>query len=98
MKCQVCGKSIIKSMFSNGVICSPRCFEADFWNNALDEHAIIVNRQCYHAGDGTGNGMGGQEYTFQMFDGRVIKTNDLRYNGVIPLHLYTGDNAELKRG
>lgn len=101
MKCVICGKEIDESPYSHKILCSHKCFIEDFWNDTLDKDAIIVNRVCYHdggyvheMGDKKWLGYGGMLFNIQMNDGRVIKTNNLWYNGKIPLDRYTGDNAK----
>ena len=99
MKCVICGKEIEKSGYSNKVLCSSECFSVDFWNDCLDDTAIIVNGECYHNGGMKPDnysgflGFSGRLFTIQMNDGRVIKTNNLWYNGEIPKERGIADNA-----
>ena len=46
MKCQVCGKEI-KKQYTTGT-CSKKCFQEQFWNEVLDNNAIIIDGNCYH--------------------------------------------------
>ena len=100
MKCIICGKEIEKSGYSHKVICSSECFSIDFWNECLDESAIIVNGECYHDGGRKPKGysgfmgFGGQEFTIKMNDGRIIDTNNLWYNGEVPKERGISDNAQ----
>lgn len=100
MKCVICGKEIEKSSYANKVLCSSACFHEDFWNECLDEDAIIVNGECYHDGgrkpEGYSGFLGhsGREFTIKMLaDGSVINTNNLWYNGEVPEERKVPDNA-----
>lgn len=99
MKCVICGKEIEKSSYSNKVLCSSECFHIDFWNDCLDEAAIIINGECYHDGgmkpkDYRGFlGFDGSLFKIKMNDGRVIVTNNLWYNGEVPEERGIEDNA-----
>lgn len=99
MKCAICGKEFKKSMYSHKMLCSSECFVIDFWNKCLDENAIIIDGRCYHDGgrqpDGTiFLGFGGREFTIEMNDGRIIKTNNLWHNGEVPKERNVKDNAK----
>ena len=100
MKCIICGKEIEKSSYLHKVICSSECFHVDFWNDCLDESAIIVGGECYHDGgikpEGYSGFMGhsGRKFTIKMSDGRIIETNNLWYNGKVPEERNVLDNAE----
>jgi hypothetical protein len=65
----------------------------------LDDTAIIINGECYHDGGmkppGYGGFMGhsGKLFKIEMLDGRVIETNNLWYNGEIPVERKVEDNA-----
>lgn len=98
MKCIICGKEIEKSCYSNAVLCSSECFHENFWNECLDETAIIVNGECYHdGGKKQGSdfllGFGGSFFKIKMNDGRIIETNNLWYNGPVPEDRNIKDNA-----
>ena len=99
MKCVICGKEIEKSRYSNKVLCSSECFNVDFWNGCIDKDAIIINGECYHDGgikpaDYRGFlGHSGRVFNIKMNDGRIIKTNNLWYNGVVPPERGIKDNA-----
>jgi len=99
MKCVICGKEIEKSSYSNKVLCSSECFSVDFWNDCLDDTAIIIDGECYHDGGMkpktyTGFlGFGGALHKIKLNDGRVIETNNLWYNGVVPKERGIEDNA-----
>jgi hypothetical protein len=99
MKCIICGKEIEKSEYSNAALCSSKCFHENFWNECVDETAIIVNGECYHDGgrkpEGYSGFLGhaGRLFKIQMNDGRVIETNNLWYNGEVPKERCIADNA-----
>ena len=99
MKCIICGKEIEKSRYADAVLCSSECFYVNFWNECLDESAIIINGKCYH--DGGKNpigysgslGYGGALFKIKLNSGKIIETNNLRYNGEIPKDRNIKDNA-----
>ncbi len=99
MKCIICGKEIEKSGYSHKVICSSECFSVDFWNETLDDTAIIVDGACYHDGGMKHNkytgflGHAGRYFKIEMNDGRIIETNNLWYNGEVPKERNIEDNA-----
>lgn len=99
MKCIICGKEIEKSGYSHKVICSSECFSVDFWNDTLDNTAIIIDGECYHDGGAKSAsysgflGHSGRQFKIKMNDGRVIETNNLWYNGVVPKERDIEDNA-----
>lgn len=99
MKCVICGKEIEKSSYGNAVLCSSKCFSEHFWNECLDDTAIIIHGVCYHDGgkkssDYTGfMGHSGRYFKIEMNDGRIIETNNLWYNGEIPVERKVEDNA-----
>ena len=97
-KCIICGKTIERQIY-NKPICSEECFVVDFWNEVLDDDAIIVDGACYHDGgrkdsNTTWLGFGGREWKIQMNDGRIIETNNLWHNGKVPLERKVKDNAK----
>lgn len=99
MKCIICGKEVEKSRYSNAALCSSECFSVDFWNNTLDDTAIIIAGECYHDGGAKPEGYSGflghsgRQFKIKMNDGRVIKTNNLWYNGEVPKERCIEDNA-----
>ena len=99
MKCVICGKEIEKSSYSNKVLCSSECFSVDFWNDCLDDTAIIIDGECYHDGGMKSKnysgflGFSGALFKIKMNDGRVFETNNLWYNGVVPKERGIKDNA-----
>jgi hypothetical protein len=99
MKCVICGKEIEKSSYTNKALCSSECFSIDFWNDTLDNSAIIIDGVCYHDGGRKQKGysgfMGfdGHEFTIKMYNGEIISTNCLWYNGDVPKERNVKDNA-----
>ena len=99
MKCIICGKEVKRSDWSNAILCSNKCFEANFWNGCLDDKAIIIDGVCYHDGGNkpTGHrgslGFGGTPYKIKMNNGEIIETNNLWHNGEVPKHRKIKDNA-----
>jgi hypothetical protein len=99
MKCIICGKEIEKSGYTHKVICSSECFSVDFWNDTLDDTAIIIDGECYHDGGMKSKnysgflGFSGALFKIKMNDGRVFETNNLWYNGVVPKERCIEDNA-----
>ena len=99
MKCEICGKQIEESGYSHKVICSSECFSVDFWDNCLDDTAIIIDGVCYHDGGMKPKGyrgpmgFGGHLFKIKMNDGRIIETNNLWHNGEVPKERNIEDNA-----
>lgn len=98
-KCVICGKEVETSLFYGAILCSHECFIENFWNECLDEDAIIVDGVCYHDGGRKDTntkwlGFGGREWKIQMNDGRIIETNNLWHNGKVPPERKVEDNAK----
>lgn len=97
MKCIICGKEIEKSQYANAILCSSECFTVDFWNEVLDDTAIIINGECYHDAGETNSywkGFGGRHFKIQMDDGRIIETENLWGQGKVPPERGVKDNAK----
>lgn len=79
-KCTVCGKEIERTPYTNPTICSPACFDENFWNKCLDDSAIIIDGTCYHDGGLNLNptqkilGHGGKMFFIKKNDGVVVQT------------------------
>lgn len=93
MKCEICGKEIEKSSYSNAVLCSSECFYKHFWNEIVKdkENRIIIKGNCYIDGGNKPNethsswlGFNGYVFNIEFFDGRKLTTNNLWSNGKIP--------------
>ena len=99
MKCIICGKEIEKSRYMNAVLCSSECFSVNFWNECLDDSAIIIDGACYHDGGKKPKGyrgfmgFGGVLFKIKMNNGEVIETNNLWHNGKVPEDRNIKDNA-----
>lgn len=100
MKCVICGKEIEKTKYFNPELCSNECFKIWYWDKQLDDKAIIIDGICYHDGgrkrksyDGY-LGFGGCEFKIRMNDGRMIETNNLWHNGIVPKERNIKDNAQ----
>ena len=99
MKCIICGKEIEQSRYMGAVLCSDECFDVNFWNECLDDDAIIINGECYHDGGKKPNdyrgflGHGGRLFKIKKNNGAIIETNNLWYNGVVPKDRNIKDNA-----
>jgi len=91
LKCEVCGKEIEKSSYSNKVICSSECFHKDFWNQIVREKDIylFIDGSCYWVGPEDEHrvfrGYDGRKFTIQRFDnGKIIETTNLWFRGDVP--------------
>lgn len=98
MKCVICGKEIEHSPWSDQQLCSGKCFDVKFWNETLDEDAIVIGGVCYHDGGAKSEntawlGFGGRKFKIAMNDGHIIETNNLWSNGIVPENLNVPDNA-----
>ena len=100
-KCPVCGKKSTYPMFANGC-CSDKCYNIDFWRNALDDESIIIDGHCYHVCEEPEDisnyngflGFNGQEFKIRKFDSDVIIiTHNLWHQGEIPKKFNKQDNA-----
>ena len=92
MKCIICGKEIKESKYTNDILCSHKCFVKNFWNKIIsekDKH-VIINGVCYTIGEPIPSyhsqfaGFGGRVFYIKYFDGRIVRTNNLWFNGDIP--------------
>jgi hypothetical protein len=72
-----------------------------FWEETLDDAAVIVNGRCYHIGDEDSKsyfrGFGGAPRVIEFFDGRVVHTTNLWDNGKIPERYRVPDNAKFRK-
>lgn len=97
MKCKCCQKEFEKLPFTNCY--SSECLQNDFWDNALDNDAVIINGNCYHISpddepDCGFLGHDGIEFKIQFNDGRVVVTHNLWHNGKIPRERNIHNNAK----
>lgn len=73
--------------------------EKEFWNNVLDENAVVIAGNCYHIEPDDKPqcgflGYNGTEFKIKFRDGRVVVTHNLWHNGEIPEELGIQNNAE----
>ena len=100
MNCEICGKQIEHSQYFNADLCSEECFSVKFWNECLDEEAIIINGKCYHDGGKKPKnyqgflGFDGSTFQIKKKSGEIITTNNLWCEGTIPPDRLVPDNAE----
>lgn len=98
-KCEYCGKEFDPRHGYTSFSCSEKCFHEKYWQDVLDENAIIIDGVCYHDGgrkpDDYGGFLGhaGRRFVIKKNDGTIIDTNNLWYNAEVPEDRYTGDNA-----
>ena len=101
-KCPVCGKKSIHPLFANGC-CSDECYNIDFWRNALDDDAIIIDGHCYHIEKEPADllnyegylGYAGREFKIKMNNSdKIIVTHNLWHQGEIPKKFNKQDNAQ----
>ena len=92
MKCEVCGKEIEESRFSNAVLCSSECFKRHYWlerlNNQDSPTQVVIDGVVYQIGSESTydmlKGYNGGLFLIHFFDGRKVKTTNLWHNGDIP--------------
>lgn len=94
MKCQICGKEIEKSGYSEGTLCSSsECFRDWFWQKKIElmkthpGELICCGKDLYWLGDETSkeeHGFGGSKFKIVHFDDTVQYSTNLWSNGSIP--------------
>lgn len=92
MKCEVCGKEIERSSYSDSVLCSSECFHDHYWMQRVNRQdvptQVVVNGCVYQIGDENSSssfrGFDGRKFEIEFFDGRRVVTTNLWYNGEIP--------------
>lgn len=92
MKCEVCGKEIEKSSYSNAVLCSSACFFDHYWmervNNQDSKTQVVVDGWVYQIEPedscSSFHGFDGAKFVIEFFDGRRVTTTNLWSNGEIP--------------
>lgn len=97
MNCVICGKEIKESKYLNANLCSTECFKRLYWEEMLDDEALIIDGECYHVVSEKSHGargFGGREFTIQKSDGEIIKTTNLWRQGKIPDYAFRPDNAK----
>jgi hypothetical protein len=92
MVCEICGKEIEKSYYSNAVLCSTECFKINYWLEFVlkknNKDMVRCNGTHYVIGDEDSKscfrGFEGKRFKVCFFDGRVIETTNLWCQGDIP--------------
>ena len=86
MICEICGKEFNKLQYNGSYknICSHDCFDVKFWNENLDEDAIIINGSCCYVGDENSSS------SFRGYAGRQfkIKMNELMEINALKVRFY----------
>lgn len=95
--CYICGRPITSKAYCigpNSYICyNKECYNAYYWDKlaalcAVDSHHeyVVCNNKVYKIGSPFDEllGSNGKEYTIQFKDGKVVKTNSLWPQGIIP--------------
>ena len=110
MVCEICGKEIEKSKYSNGIICSSECFDEHFWLSVIREFIdmpetfAIIDGWCYRIEDENVaeccKGFYGNKHIIKYNDGKTITTTNLWTNGEIPnkYRIVLKNNAEFVVG
>ncbi len=104
MKCIVCGKEINRSKYTNAVLCSSECYHINFWNEKVkgkdNPNIVRIDGTQYFIGDENSNspvrGYCGRKFKIEKFNGQIIETTNLWYNGDIPEEFRSvlSDNAK----
>lgn len=92
MICEICGKEIEKSFYSNATLCSDECFSKHYWLRFVakknDKDVVRCNGTHYVIGDEDSRscfrGFDGKRFKICFFDGRVVETTNLWCQGDIP--------------
>ena len=92
MKCVICGKEIEKSIYTNDIICSSKCFTKHYWlervNNISSPNQVVINGCMYQIDREDAcsafRGFDGEVFFIEFNDGRIVKTTNLWSNGKIP--------------
>ena len=97
MSCKICGGT-------HTVPCSAECFYKDFWDEKVlfkdDPGSVRICGTHYFIGDeyetSVFRGFGSRLFAVKFFDGRIVKTTNLWYQGDIPDEYRSAlhDNAE----
>ena len=90
MRCCVCGKVIDTSLYVRPM-CSSECYMKRYWMDIIEEkedHVIIEGRCCFIAPEHDTTrprGHSGRKFILKsLFDGKIIETTNLWYQGEIP--------------
>ena len=89
--CKCCGKPYTKNLVPDAYL-GDNCFDCSFWLMKIDiskeemARRVIVGGVHFSIGDeidGPFRGHGGRKFIIQFFDGRVIETTNLWFQGKI---------------
>ena len=101
-KCPVCGKKLENPPYLDGC-CSDECFHENFWKNALDDEAIIIDGHSYNIEKEPADllnyegylGYAGREFKIKMNNSdKIIITHNLWHQGEIQKKFNKQDNAQ----
>lgn len=90
MKCDVCGKDILWSEYSNCNICSSECHTKYFWKKfieTINEHKILIdgsNAFIYEPHDINKESFGDIQFELKFNDNHVEMSNGIWFVGSIP--------------
>lgn len=111
--CKICGKTDESDRWVNGqkMLNDKLCFECDFWvrhhdddmTNRKDHKFVIANGEHYviepeDSKETYFRGFGGAKVEIHFFDGTIVTSTNLWYNGEIPDRFrdIMPDNATIK--
>lgn len=100
--CEICGEQVDPQLWRNISSETGLCFTCFFWKGktSIKNRPNVTRINGDHftiASESDRNkGYGGQKFTIKFFDGRIITTTNLWYQGKIPEHFRKAleDNAE----
>lgn len=90
MKCEVCGKDILWSQYSNCTICSSKCHTKYFWKNFIkyknEKHLLIDGDSVftYDPHDISKEKFEGRQFELKFNDKHVEISNYIWFVGSIP--------------
>lgn len=90
MKCEVCGKEILCSQYSNCNICSSECHTKYFWKNfikTIDERKVLIDGSTvfiYEPHDISKESFSGRQFELNFNDKHVEISNYIWFIGNIP--------------
>lgn len=92
MRCEICGKEIDRSYYSNAILCSSECFHDHYWlervHNQDSPTQVVINGCVYQIGEedsmSSFRGFDGARFEIEFYDGRKVVTTNLWSNGEIP--------------
>lgn len=91
MKCEVCGKDILRSQYSNCNICSSECHTKYFWKQfikSINERKVLIDGSevfIYEPHDISKESFSGRQFELKFNDKHVEISNYIWFVGTIPL-------------